>query len=189
MYLFQLQNLETPVWISLHIGDFAFELITGVEWTNQNTRKVTTGVLKEIMREITFSLLSLYWSLSRLIMEQSLVTRGNRMHTNNHECFVLTLFFLLTGNSEHTVTNSAHFLSTFSIVSFDVESLFTNVPMTGRKNTWTVSTSRCTIQSLRKLRLCMEQREVLTVHALSVLSWLTPLYKLHCWNSRTTQAL
>ena len=125
MYLFQLQNLETPVWISLHIGDFAFELITGVEWTNQNTRKVTSGVLKEIMREITFSLLSLYWSLSRLIMEQSLVTRGNRMHTNNHECFVLTLFFLLTGNSEHTVTNSAHFLSTFSIVSFDVESLFT----------------------------------------------------------------
>ena len=129
MYLFQLPNLETPVWISLHIGDFAFELITGVEWTNQNTRKVTSGVLKEIMREITFSLLSLYWSLSRLIMEQSLVTRGNRMHTNNHECFVLTLFFLLTGNSEHTVTNSAHFLSTFSIVSFDVESLFTNVPI------------------------------------------------------------
>ena len=129
MYLFQLQNLETPVWISLHIGDFAFELITGVEWTNQNTSKVTSGVLKYIMRETTFSLLSLYWSLGHLIMEQSFVTRGNRMHTNNHEYFVLTLFFLLTGNSEHTVTNSAHFLSTFSIVSFDVESLFTNVPI------------------------------------------------------------
>ena len=60
------------------------------------------------------------------------------MHTNNHEYFVLTLFFLLTGNSEHTVTNSAHFVSTVSnetildnkiIVSFDVESLFTNVPI------------------------------------------------------------
>ena len=37
----------------------------------------------------------------------------------------------LTGKSEFTVTNSAHFVSTISIsmVSFDVESLFTNVPI------------------------------------------------------------
>ena len=90
------------------------------------------------MRETTLSLLSLHRSLSHLIMEQSLVTPGNRIHTNNHECFLLTLFFLLTGNSEHTVTNSAHFVSTVSnetildnkiIVSSDVESLFINVPI------------------------------------------------------------
>ena len=75
-------------------------------------------------------------------MEQSLVTRGDRMHANNHECFVLTLYiyvvFHLTENSKHTVTNSAHFVSTVSnetildnkiMVSFDVESLFTNVPI------------------------------------------------------------
>ena len=50
----------------------------------------------------------------------------------------IDVFFLLTGNSEHTVTNSAHFVSTVSnetildnktIVSFDVESLFTKVPI------------------------------------------------------------
>ena len=44
----------------------------------------------------------------------------------------------LTGKSEYTVTNSAHFVSTVSnetildneiMVSFDVESLFTNVPI------------------------------------------------------------
>ncbi|KAL9966997.1 hypothetical protein ACROYT_G025149 [Oculina patagonica] len=46
----------------------------------------------------------------------------------------------LTGNSDFTVTNSAHFVSTISsetildneiMVSFDVESLFTNVPIDG----------------------------------------------------------
>ena len=64
------------------------------------------------------------------------------MHANNHECFVLTLYidvvFYLTENSKHTVTNSAHFVSTVSnetildnkiMISFDVESLFTNVPI------------------------------------------------------------
>ena len=46
----------------------------------------------------------------------------------------------LTGKSEYTVTNSSHFVSTISheriqenevMVSFDVESLFTNVPIEG----------------------------------------------------------
>ena len=46
----------------------------------------------------------------------------------------------LTGKSEYTVTNSSHFVSTISheriqenkvIVSYDVESLFTNVPIEG----------------------------------------------------------
>ena len=46
----------------------------------------------------------------------------------------------LTGKSEYTVTNSSHFVSTISheqiqenevMVSFDVESLFTNVPIAG----------------------------------------------------------
>ena len=47
---------------------------------------------------------------------------------------------LLTGKSDYTVTNSSHFVSTISheriqenevMVSFDVESLFTNVPIEG----------------------------------------------------------
>ena len=46
----------------------------------------------------------------------------------------------LTGKSEYTVNNSAHFVSTINgervleskiMVSFDVESLFTNVPIKG----------------------------------------------------------
>ena len=46
----------------------------------------------------------------------------------------------LTGKSDYTVTNSSHFVSTISheriqenevMVSFDVESLFTNVPIEG----------------------------------------------------------
>ena len=48
------------------------------------------------------------------------------------------ILFLLTGKSEYTVTNSAHFVSIVSnetildndiMVSFEVESLFTNVPI------------------------------------------------------------
>ena len=48
------------------------------------------------------------------------------------------ILFPLTGKSEYTVTNSAHFVSTVSnetildndiMVSFEVESLFTNVPI------------------------------------------------------------
>ena len=46
----------------------------------------------------------------------------------------------MTGKSEYTVTNSSHFVSTISheriqenevMVSFDVESLFTNMPIEG----------------------------------------------------------
>ena len=50
--------------------------------------------------------------------------------------FLANIFFLLTGNSDFTVTNSAHVASTISsktildneiMVSFDEGSLFTNV--------------------------------------------------------------
>ena len=52
--------------------------------------------------------------------------------------YLVNILSSLTGNSEYTVTNSAHFVSTVSnetildneiMVSFDVESLFTNVPI------------------------------------------------------------
>ena len=54
--------------------------------------------------------------------------------------YLVNILSPLTGNSEFTVTNSAHFVSTISsetildteiVVSFDVESLFTNVPIDG----------------------------------------------------------
>ena len=54
--------------------------------------------------------------------------------------FLANILSPLTGNSDFTVTNSAHFVSTIGsekirdqkiIVSFDVESLFTNVPIKG----------------------------------------------------------
>ena len=54
--------------------------------------------------------------------------------------FLANILSPLTGNSDFTVTNSAHFTSVISsekiqdheiMVSFDVESLFTNVPIEG----------------------------------------------------------
>ena len=54
--------------------------------------------------------------------------------------FLANILSPLTGNSDFTVTNSAHFASIISseniqdneiMVSFDVESLFTNVPIEG----------------------------------------------------------
>ena len=52
--------------------------------------------------------------------------------------YLAKILFPLTGKSKYTVTNSAHFVSTVSnetiqdneiMVSFDIESLFTNVPI------------------------------------------------------------
>ena len=68
----------------------------------------------------------------------------------------------LTGKSEYTVKNSAHFVSTINgervlgseiMVSFDVESLFTNVPIEGAAQA-----------ALRKLEAdpCLANRTTLT---------------------------
>ena len=55
-------------------------------------------------------------------------------------CHLADILSPLTGKSDYTVTNSSHFVSTISheriqenevMVSFDVESLFTNVPIEG----------------------------------------------------------
>ena len=86
------------------------------------------------MRETTLSLLSLHWSLSHLIMEQSLVTPGNRMHTNNHECFVFPVNRKFRAHGDQFSPFRIHRQQwddprqqDHSI--FDVESLFTNVPI------------------------------------------------------------
>ena len=63
----------------------------------------------------------------------------------------------LTGKSEYTVTNSSHFVSTISheriqenevMVSFDVESLFTNVPIEGAVK------AACIMQTRERSRSC-----------------------------------